>query len=156
MEPGLLHEARKRRNDIKRDAHSCQRRTCKRRAGKVRVHDRIRPRQRGTGEVMVGHQHRDVQAPRGFHALDAGHAVVHGHDQRRCALRGQSDDFGCQPVTVAIGHQEIDVREAHRAQCANHERAAGRAVGVEVPDHQHSSGGAVPRQQLRRRVDAGK
>ena len=63
------------------------------------------------------------------------------------ALRRERDDARRQPVAElkAIRHQEVDVRESERAHRAHEQRAAGGAVRIEVPDHEHPARFALRR-----------
>ncbi len=104
----------------------------------VGVDDGVRRRQFRARQVVVGDQHLEPGGLGGGHAVDAGDAVVHGHQQLRLALQGDGDDLRGQPVAVleAVGHQVVDVGGAEHAQAEHADTTGGGAVGVEVTDEE--------------------
>ncbi len=71
-------------------------------------------------------------------------------------VRRQRHDLRGQAVAEleAVRHQEVHRGEAPASQRPHHERGAGRAVRIEVADHQHAPGAAMLQQQLDRCRDA--
>ena len=153
----IVERAMQRRHHVERDAHPGEATRTEGRAGDVRVHDDVGVGQYRAGEVMVGDQHVDAALAGRGDTRDAGDAVVHGHDQRGRARGRQVDDLGRESVAVleAVGHEEIDLGPAPRAQRPHDERGTGRAVGIEITDHEHSAvGSSVCEQQGHRIRDA--
>ena len=88
--------------------------------------------------MVVGDQHLEPCRLRRRDAIDAGDAVIHGHQQVGLALQGDGDDFRGQAVAVleAIGYQIIDMRRPQLTQAEHTDAARGGAVGIEVADEQ--------------------
>ena len=106
------------------------------------------------GKVVVGDQYRDAQCSRRGDALDAGHAIVHGHDQRWLASGRLGNDSRRKAVAEPepVRHQEIG-GETPAVQRAQHQGRAGGAIGIEIADDEDPSI-AMRQQQARRSFDA--
>ena len=138
-------------------ADTGQRGRGKTRVWQIRVDDHVGRRQLGTGKVMIGDEHVDTERACRGDAGQAGDTVVDGDDQRRLLRRGERDDLRRQsvPELEAVRHQKIDIRKTPGTQAAHDERGAGRAIGVEIADHEDAAAGpAMHQQQLHRRLDA--
>ena len=100
----------------------------------VGVDDGLGLGQFGGGQVVVGHQHRQAQRACAAHALDAGDAVVHGHEQIGAARGHAFGNRGGEAVAVdhAVGHEVIHLARAQQAQAAQRHGAGGGAVAVVV------------------------
>ena len=104
-------------------------------AGLVRV-DNQGVRQAVAGQVMVGNQHFNAAPLRLGDAGKAGDAVVDRDQRLRLPLRGQFNDFRCQPVAVfeTVGDNEMTMAPGMSAMRAHADCAGGGAVGVVIGD----------------------
>jgi hypothetical protein len=88
--------------------------------------------------VVVGDEHLHAERRR---RLDAGmcrDAIVHREQQVGALVREVRNQPGRQAVAVphAVGHAKPHVLVAKPAQLPHHDRRAGRAIGVEISDHE--------------------
>ena len=146
--------AGQRGHHVESDADAGQRLRCEPLAGKVRIHDRRGIRQRRPGQVVIRDQHLDAEAPGLRDSFERRDPVVDGDDQLRSQLCGNPHDLRREPVAELepVRHEELRIRETEAPQLADDDRGAGRAVRIEVTDHEDRSAIAAALQQ---QVDRG-
>ncbi len=106
---------------------------------------------------MVGHQDLEPGSLGRRDALDAGDAVIHGHQQIRLALQGHGNDLGRQAIAIfeTVGYQIVHMRGAELTQTQHAHRTGGGTVGVEVADEEDAlTPLQSPDQEVDRRLDA--
>ncbi len=99
---------------------------------------------------MIGDQNFDAPAPGVCNACVTGNAVIDSDNESRRSGRGDRDDLWRESVAEleAVRHQEVYGDKAPRTQRSEHERSAGRAVGVKIANHEYPAGGAVLKEQV--------
>ncbi len=106
-------------------------------AGKIRVDHRIGIRERSSRQMMIGDDDTNPARSRRRDACVCRHAIV-DRDEQVGSLRGQFLDQGrAQAVAVhgAIRHAVAHIARTQQAQAAQRNRCSGRAVAIEIADH---------------------
>ncbi|MCY1432337.1 hypothetical protein D9M71_483300 [compost metagenome] len=121
-------------HDVKDHAHTGHGLAREFAARLIGIDDGIRRRQFRTRQVVVGDQHAQPGGLGCGDAVDAGDAVVHGHQQIRTLLQRHGDDFRGQAVAIfeTVRHQIIDPGRPEHAQRQHADAAGGGAIGIEV------------------------
>ena len=90
--------------------------------------------------MMIGDEHPHALRTRRRDTGDAGNATVHRDQQIGALLRGHSDDLRRQSVTEieAVRDEIANLLTTHQTQGAHGQGTAGRAVGIEIADHQNA------------------
>ena len=133
-----LEFARDRRHQVEGDANPGQRAAAETGARKIRIHVRRALRQVRRRQVMIGDQHLHAERVRRLDAGKRRDAVVDGDQQ--VGLRGCEIGNQRRRQAIAVAHAvrdaEADLFVTEPLQLAHHERGAGRAVRVEIADHE--------------------
>ena len=132
---GRMQLRTQREQQIEHDADAGQRLARETVARQVRIHDGVRVRQSLARKMMIGHDHAHAAFAGTLHPGHAGHAVVDGeHDVR---IVDRVHQRGRQPVAVhgTVRNPEAHVACAEHAKAADRDRSPGRAVRIEITDH---------------------
>ena len=138
-----------RSKQIERDTHASEGLAGKGIALDIGIHDCRRGWQLRGRQVVVGDQRIDAQRVRRGHARMARDTVVDRQNHGGALLRRKPDDLGCKPVAVLepIGDDETQIGESKSCKLSHDERSAGRAVGIEVADHDDAAAVEAPSTQ---------
>src|SRR5450830_313836 len=103
--------------------------------------------------MVIGDYHVDAACGGSGHAINAGDAIVNGHNDVGVLFTdSQLDNLRCQsiPVLEAVGHDVVDCR-TQTAQAAQADCTGGGAIAVIVGDDDHFFAGSNGIGQIDRR-----